>query len=92
MTGEGKMDKQSAMGKTPFGIASRAKKYNIPVIAFVGAASYDSNYLNEVGIDGIFPILRGVSTLDDAMNIENATKNAEATAEQVFNLYKTIKG
>lgn len=92
VTGEGKMDKQSAMGKTPFGIASRAKKYNIPVIAFVGAASYDSSYLNEVGIDGIFPILRGVSTLDDAMNIENATKNAEATSEQVFNLYKTIKG
>ena len=92
VTGEGKMDKQSAMGKTPFGIASRAKKYNIPVIAFVGAASYDSSYLNKVGIDGIFPILRGVSTLEDAMNIENATKNAEATAEQVFNFYKTIKG
>jgi glycerate kinase len=92
VTGEGRMDKQTAMGKTPFGIARRAKKHNISVIAFVGSASHDSNYLNGVGIDAIFPILRGVSTLEDAMNIENATKNAEACAEQVFNFYKTIKG
>lgn len=92
VTGEGRMDKQSAMGKTPFGIATRAKKYNIPVIAFVGSASSDSNYLNELGIDGIFPIVRGATSLQDAMNKENATINAELTAEQVFNFYKTIKG
>lgn len=92
VTGEGRMDKQSAMGKTPFGIATRAKKYNIPVIALVGSASSDSNYLNELGIDGIFPIVRGATSLQDAMNKENATKNAELTAEQVFNFYKTIKG
>lgn len=92
VTGEGRMDKQSAMGKTPFGIATRAKKYNIPVIAFVGSASSDSNYLNELGIDGIFPIVRGATSLEDAMNKENATINAELTAEQVFNFYKTIKG
>lgn len=92
VTGEGRMDKQSAMGKTPFGIATRAKKYNIPVIAFVGSASNDSEYLNDVGIDGIFPIVRGASSLKDAMNKENAIKNAELTAKQVFNFYKTIKG
>ena len=92
VTGEGRMDKQSAMGKTPFGIATRAKKFNIPVIAFVGSASSDSNYLNELGIDGIFPIVRGATSLQDAMNKENATINAELTAEQVFNFYKTIKG
>lgn len=92
VTGEGRMDKQSTMGKTPFGIATRAKKYNIPVIAFVGSASSDSNYLNELGIDGIFPIVRGATSLQDAMNKENATINAELTAEQVFNFYKTIKG
>lgn len=92
VTGEGRMDKQSAMGKTPFGIATRAKKYNIPVIALVGSASSDSNYLNELGIDGIFPIVRGATSLQDAMNKENATINAELTAEQVFNFYKTIKG
>lgn len=92
VTGEGRMDKQSAMGKTPFGIATRAKKYNIPVIALVGSASSDSNYLNKLGIDGIFPIVRGATSLQDAMNKENATINAELTAEQVFNFYKTIKG
>lgn len=92
VTGEGRMDKQSAMGKTPFGIATRAKKFNIPVIAFVGSASSDSNYLNELGIDGIFPIVRGATSLQDAMNKENAVINAELTAEQVFNFYKTIKG
>ncbi len=92
ITGEGKTDAQTAMGKTAMGVANMAKKYNIPVIALSGSASYDSNVLNKLGICGIFSILRSVSTLEEAMNKENASKNAEATAEQVMNFYKTIKG
>ncbi len=92
ITGEGRTDAQTAMGKTAMGIANVAKKYNIPVIALSGSASYDSNVLNKLGVCGIFPILRSVLTLEEAMNKETASKNAEATAEQVMNFYKTIKG
>ena len=36
ITGEGRMDGQTAMGKAPIGIAKIAKKYGKPVIAFAG--------------------------------------------------------
>ncbi len=92
ITGEGKTDAQTAMGKTAIGVANIAKKYGAPVIALSGAASHDSNLLNQMGIDGVFSIARSAMSLEEAMNIENASKNAEATAEQVMNFYKVIKG
>ena len=91
ITGEGRMDSQTAMGKTPIGIANLAKKHGATVIAFTGSATYDSNVLNKLGIDAIFPIVRGASSLEDAMNTKNAMKNMEATVEQVMNLIKTLK-
>ena len=91
ITGEGRIDSQTAMGKTPIGIANASKKYNIPVIAFAGSASLDSNILNSLGIDAIFPIIRGITTLEDAVNTKNAIKNMETTVEQVMHLVRTLK-
>lgn len=91
ITGEGRIDSQTAMGKTPIGIAKASKKYNIPVIAFAGSASLDSNILNSLGIDAIFPIIRGITTLEEAVNTKNAIKNMEVTVEQVMHLVKTLK-
>ena len=39
ITGEGRLDEQSAMGKAPIGVAKLAKEQGIPVIAFAGAVS-----------------------------------------------------
>jgi glycerate kinase len=36
ITGEGKIDGQSIFGKAPIGVAQRAKKYGVPVLAIVG--------------------------------------------------------
>ena len=91
ITGEGRLDGQSGMGKAPIGVAKLAKKYNIPVIAFAGAVTEDAEGLNELGIDAFFPILRGPSTLEAAMDKENAYKNLKATAKQVANLIKSLK-
>ena len=41
---------------------------------------------NAAGIDAFFPIVRGVTTLDEAMETERAEKNMEAAVEQVFRL------
>ena len=38
------------------------------------------------GIDAFFPIIRGATTLNEAMDIKNAQKNMKNTAEQVFRL------
>ena len=42
ITGEGRMDGQTAMGKAPVGVAKLAKKYGKKVIAFAGAVQRDA--------------------------------------------------
>lgn len=88
VTGEGRLDFQTAMGKAPIGVAKLAKKYNKPVLAFAGAVTKDADECNRQGIDAFFPILRGVCTLDEAMNRENAMKNMTDAAEQAFRAVK----
>ncbi|MBQ3114495.1 MAG: glycerate kinase [Clostridia bacterium] len=91
ITGEGKIDGQTSMGKVPVGIAQLAKKHKKTVVAFCGCATKEASVLNGYGIDGIFPILRNVCTLEDAMNTTNAMGNLTDTVCQVMNLYKEMK-
>lgn len=86
ITGEGRLDGQTAMGKAPVGVACLAKKHNIPVTAFAGSVTKEAIACNQNGIDAFFPILRGVTTLEDAMKPENAKVNMADTVEQVFRL------
>lgn len=90
ITGEGRLDAQTVMGKAPIGVADIAKKYGKKVIAFAGCVTEDATACNEHGIDAFFPILREVVSLSEAMNKENAEKNMTALAEQVFRLIKCI--
>ena len=86
VTGEGRLDFQTAMGKAPVGVAKLAKKYNTKVVAFAGSVTKEATACNKEGIDAFFPILRGVSTLAEAMDPVNARSNMVATVEQVFRL------
>lgn len=86
ITGEGRLDHQTAMGKAPVGVAELAKKYGATVIAFAGSVTPDAGACNLAGIDAFFPIVRGVTTLEEAMDSENAKANMRACAEQVFRL------
>lgn len=91
VTGEGRLDGQSVMGKAPIGIARLAKKHGKSVIAFSGCVTDDAVVCNDCGIDAFFPILRQVVSLQEALNKENAYKNLKQTAEQVFRLIKIKK-
>ena len=86
VTGEGRLDSQTVMGKAPIGVAKLAKKYTKKVIAFSGCVTDDADVCNKYGIDAFFPIVRGVITLEEALNTENAYKNLCDTAYQVFRL------
>lgn len=86
ITGEGRLDSQTAMGKVPAGVAGLAKKYRKKVIAFAGSVTDDAGVCNETGIDAFFPIIREITTLKEAMNPERARRNMSLTAEQVFRL------
>lgn len=86
ITGEGRLDHQTAMGKAPVGVARLAKKYGARVMAFAGSVTKDAGACNDAGIDAFFPIVRGVTTLEEAMKPDNARANMAATVEQVFRL------
>lgn len=86
VTGEGRLDFQTAMGKAPVGVARLAKKYNAKVIAFAGSVTKEATACNKEGIDAFFPILRSVCTLAKAMDPVAARNNMTATVEQVFRL------
>lgn len=90
VTGEGRLDGQTVMGKAPVGVAAIAKKYGKKVIAFSGCVTEDAIACNEHGIDAFFPILRGVVSLSEAMDTKNAAKNMAATVEQAFRLIRLM--
>lgn len=84
VTGEGKMDRQSAMGKAPVGVSKLAKKYGKKVIAFCGAVGDGAEELNAHGIDAFFSIINSPCTLERAMDNSVAFENLKLTAKQVF--------
>lgn len=92
VTGEGRLDAQTVMGKAPSGVADIAKKYGKMVIAFAGCLTEDAGACNAGGIDAFFPILRSVVTLDEAMAHDNAARNMANTVEQAFRLIRACKG
>ncbi len=91
VTGEGRLDGQTALGKAPIGVATLAKKHQKKVLAFAGAVTPDAKECNQHGIDAFFPILRGIVTLKEAMDKENAHRNMVHTVEQVFRVVEMMK-
>lgn len=88
VTGEGRLDSQTAMGKGPVGVARLAKRKGARVIALAGSIAPGAEQCNEAGIDAYFPILTQIVTLQEAMKKETARMNMQKTAEQVFRLVR----
>ena len=91
ITGEGRLDSQTALGKAPIGVAHLAKKHDKKVLAFAGCLTPDAGVCNENGIDAFFPILRRVITVQEAMETETARENMIRSVEQVFRLIQSIQ-
>ncbi|MEW8996518.1 MAG: glycerate kinase [Thermoanaerobacter sp.] len=88
ISGEGKIDFQTAFGKTISGIAKLCKKHNKPLIVIAGTVE-DIEKLYEIGVSSVF------STMEKPMSLEDAIKNTstllEKSAERIFRLIKAIK-
>lgn len=85
-TGEGGMDGQTLFGKTPYGVAAAARKQGIPVIAFAGRVGEGAEALYGEGFTAIVGILRGASTLDQALREGSA--NLAFAVENVCRILK----
>lgn len=84
VTGEGRIDGQTIMGKAPIQIAKLGKKYDKKVIALAGSIGEDAYLCHEHGMDAFFSIVQGPMSLVEAMRPEVARKNLIATVEQVL--------
>ena len=91
VTGEGKTDAQSVMGKAPIRAAKVAKEAGAVTVAFCGCAGEGAAAVNAEGIDSYFPILQQVCTLEEAMNPQTASAALTNTARQYFKTLKAVK-
>jgi glycerate kinase len=89
ITGEGMIDYQTQFGKTPYGVAKVAKKYDIPVIAIAGGIGADAEQLYSKGFDSIFSIVDKPMTLEEA--IENSDILVQKTAERIMRVISIKK-
>jgi len=92
VTGEGKLDEQTSMGKVIQGIAQMAKKRQIPVLVLAGGVPEGESTLNELGITSYFSIMNAPMTLEKAMDSSVTFNNLRSTTNQLFRLIETVKG
>lgn len=90
LTGEGRIDRQTAYGKTVAGIAGRAKAAGIPVIAIAGELGEGYQAVYDLGIDAVVSILPGCMERDEAM--KNAEELLRAATERAMRLYSISRG
>ena len=85
ITGEGRMDEQSAYGKAPVGVAARAKARGLPVVAVVGSRSEELDAIYQAGIDLVVPLPLGPMSLETCMGrARELLEHAGETAMRAF--------
>ncbi|MGY5840205.1 glycerate kinase [Vibrio chemaguriensis] len=85
-TGEGRIDHQTAHGKTPMGVAQVAKQCNLPVIALAGCVGDNYQAVYECGIDAVFACVPRAMSLPEAM--KEADVNVTNLAENVARMWQ----
>ncbi|WKA58316.1 glycerate kinase [Planococcus shenhongbingii] len=85
ITGEGQVDRQTAFGKTPLGVAQRATSQNVPTIILAGSVGEGAGVLHDYGVVSIHSIVTGPMTLAEA--IERAEELLEVSTEQIVRAY-----
>ena len=86
ITGEGKVDFQTAKGKTAAGVLNRAKQQHIPVVAIGGCVEMCDS-LVQMGFAGIYPILEEKVPLEIAMQRDFAMNNVRKTVARIVPNY-----
>jgi glycerate kinase len=84
-TAEGRIDSQTVRGKTPVGIARKAKEFGLPVIALAGEVADGYQAVYQQGIDAVFSITPGPISLDQSL--AQAEKLVANVAENTMRLY-----
>jgi len=67
LTGEGRTDFQTAMGKAPVGVAAAAKLHGVPVVCLSGGLGPGADDVLALGIDAVASAVPGPMALEEAM-------------------------
>lgn len=90
LTAEGLLDSQTLSGKVPVGVARRAKRYGIPVVAVGGAveAMRESTLqrFRDEGIAVICSSVEGAASGEDLMDPDGTRQRLERAGERVARL------
>jgi len=86
ISGEGRIDEQTAYGKAPMGVTQRAKKKDIPVILIGGEIRGDSKILYKKGVDALISSVDRVSSLSEV--IKNSRQALMDASERAMRLVK----
>lgn len=86
ITGEGRIDHQTVFNKAPIGVARRAKKGNLPVIAIAGSLGEGYEAVFQQGIDGVEAAVATPMSLAQAQ--EDAFALAAAATERALRLMR----
>lgn len=86
VTGEGRIDWQSAFGKVPSGVGLRCKAKGIPAIAIVGGMGNGAEKIYEFGVDSIVPTINGAMTIEEAL--ERALELYTCAADRTFRMIR----
>jgi glycerate kinase len=82
VTGEGRLDRQTVMGKAPSGVLQAASLQGIPTVAIGGAVAWCEELAGS-GFVALLPIVAGPTSLEVAMQRDVATENVRRTAVQI---------
>jgi glycerate kinase len=90
ITGEGKMDEQTMVGKVIAGVLSLAQKTGKPVIICCGENTLDEALLIAKGVIATFTLMERCDSMEDAMR--NAGSKLEETARAAVTWYNKLSG
>jgi glycerate kinase len=92
ITGEGRMDSQTAFGKAPVGVAKVAKQYGVPVIAIAGGIADDADVVWNHGIDAFVDVIPHPMDLEEAMQRgEYLLERAAVRAARMLEVGRNMK-
>jgi glycerate kinase len=90
LTGEGRLDYQTAFGKAPGAVAGLAARHGVPCIAIAGMLDETARQLHEAGFSAVFSLCPGPVSLDDA--VRNGDDYLARATEQVIRCRQMPQG
>jgi glycerate kinase len=90
ITGEGRLDGQTAHGKTVSGVSRRAAERKVPLLALAGEIASGAEVLHRAGLTAMFCIARGPLSREDSLR--QAYPLLASTSREIAQIIRALRG